>query len=34
MKEKEEIGRVGGKGRPTVMTLHFPFLSLLSYSFF
>jgi hypothetical protein len=33
MKMKEEIGRVGGgvRGRPTTMTLHFPFLNLLSY---
>jgi hypothetical protein len=34
MRVREEIGRVRGKGRPTTMALHFPFLILLSYSFF
>jgi hypothetical protein len=28
IKVKEEIGIVGGSGRPTTMTLHFPFLNL------
>jgi hypothetical protein len=27
----EEIGRVGGKGKPTTMNLHFLFLIILSY---
>jgi hypothetical protein len=38
MKVREEIGRVGRgeglRGRPTTITLHFPFVNLLSYFHF
>jgi hypothetical protein len=34
MRVREEIGELGGKGKPTTVALHFPFLILLSYSFY